>query len=90
MSLTISTLGWSKETLLQAWIENPEQVCEEAKVDMPGDGGLDYLGGGNSVPALPAEAEEGEVRDCGICYESGATNIQIPCGHHFCDSCWKE
>lgn len=98
-------LGWSKEELLQAWLQNPEQVCEEVGVDIQPDG--EQLGSvdqsdppanggmqgpvGKQAGTVPTDSEgESKVKECGICCSYDKHEVQIPCGHYFCSDCWKQ
>lgn len=84
--------GWSKEELLQAWLEDSATVCTVTGVEMPGGDDTatqDFL----SVATPPIErgmsdTEEMPAAECGICYAS-CDHLSVPCGHHFCRECWK-
>ena len=89
---TSLTSGWSKEDLLQAWLEDAESVCDKAGVDMPKE-----LGEGDFL-AISEESRQDRLRvegvqnaiDCGICCMVVDDHVQVPCDHHFCKDCWRE
>lgn len=76
-------LGWSKEELMQAWLGNPEAVCEEVGVERPLEGNHDSL-------RVSQVGVAGGGAECGICCLTCDHNVEVACGHHFCKSCWKE
>lgn len=83
-------LGWSKEDLLQAWLEDSGAVCVLAGIDMPGDAALqDFLGTVTLPPVEVGVPGNGVTTECSICCTS-CEPLQVPCGHHFCRDCWKE
>lgn len=86
--------GWSKEELLQAWVENSERVCELTGLQLAQDASRDFLSAelsGLSV-TMGDEGVEDEMMsvECGICCASCDLSVQVPCAHHFCRDCWKE
>lgn len=92
VSETNDAPGWSKENLLQAWIENSESVCEEAGVEKPQDGSQDFLSEEDTPLQVGMTGSDDEMvlSDCGICCVACEQNVPVPCGHHFCRDCWKE
>lgn len=78
--------GWSKEGLLQAWLEDAEGVCVETGVDMPDGGGADFL----AREGATVQGPEKEVMECGICCMEIDHHVVVPCDHHFCRHCWRE
>ncbi len=82
--------GWSKEELLQAWLEDAEGVCAEAGVDMPEGDGQDFLAGEATTPqGRPKEGGETFI-ECNICCMEIHHHVTVPCDHHFCRDCWRE
>ena len=80
--------GWSKEELLQAWMENPGTVCEEAGVVLPENLDIDNLDVVHGVPdPLSPGAEQAE---CGVCTTPCVPGVTMPCEHVFCKECWQQ
>ena len=85
--------GWSKEQLLEAWMEDPTEVCEKAGVQLPANLGTHNLDtpATATLPRSPGEEGEGEEeRECGVCVVNFTPDIEVPCGHVFCRDCWRE
>ena len=82
--------GWSKEQLLEAWMEDPTEACEKAGVQLPANLGTHNLDTPTSVLSPPGPPGEGDgERECGVCVVSFTPDIEVPCGHVFCRDCWK-
>ena len=87
--------GWSKEQLLEAWMENPTEVCEKAGVQLPTNLGTHNLDTPSVVspprgpPGEEVEGEEGGERECGVCVVTFVPDVEVPCGHVFCRDCWR-
>lgn len=65
--------NWSKETLLEDYMGDPENILKKAGV---------YHRCGNQVaPNLKDKA-------CPICYDDVPDKLAMPCGHAFCMECW--
>lgn len=82
--------GWSKENLLEAWVDDSEAVCAEVGVDMPRDHiSQDFLDVVTS-PSLEVGMNENEdiATECSICYVP-CECLPVPCGHQFCRDCWR-
>ena len=85
LALVFPVTGWSKEDLLEAWMNDSEAVCVEVGVDMPRDNvSQDFLDIATS-PSLEVCVNEDE---CGICYMP-CEYLPVPCGHQFCRDCWR-
>ena len=78
-------LDWSKEVLLEAWVEDPAQVCEKSGVDLPLELGAHHLDQ-ECVSHVGGE----DVRECAVCYLTTPLEVVVPCQHHFCKDCWKQ
>lgn len=77
----LAFFAWDKERLLEAYIENPEEVCKKSGVPYP-----------PPSTDVQTEKQESEPEDfeCPVCYmESNEWTLSPHCGHKFCDSCWS-
>ena len=83
--MSIPAVGWSKEELLQAWLQDPTAVCEEVGIERPTEGVHEF---GSLLTQQVGVAEGGA--ECGICFMPYDNVVQVSCGHLFCVSCWKE
>lgn len=80
----LHAFGWSQELLITAWFEDPRAACDQAKIQLP-------LGHQASLTEGTASRQMSiEERECEICLETITDITQIPCGHNFCKTCWKE
>ncbi|CAF0990366.1 unnamed protein product [Didymodactylos carnosus] len=80
---------WSKELLLQSWIDDPIQCCEKCGVSPPLS--LLHERGLTSMNIVDLETIS-LANECGICYsvfELGCERIVISCDHQFCKQCWQ-
>lgn len=82
-----SVSGWSKEQLVEAWMESPADVCEQAGVQLPKNLGSHNLDGCHQRKLGDGEREEME---CGVCALPYQKDIEVPCGHLFCRDCWRQ
>ncbi|XP_065834133.1 ankyrin repeat and IBR domain-containing protein 1-like isoform X2 [Oscarella lobularis] len=94
---------WSKEALLEAWMENATSACEKAGVKLPDTddvfatvNDIDVEMKAESSRETEEEVTAAEGRDkCTICEDNvvvlagGRGLIPIPCGHSFCSQCWE-
>ncbi|CAB4001877.1 ankyrin repeat and IBR domain-containing 1-like [Paramuricea clavata] len=74
---------WSRESLLEAWIDDPIAACEKAGVTPSQESEIE-----NSL----VDDQPNENYECTICYETldvEMFSVSVPCGHKFCTSCWK-
>ncbi len=88
-----SPSGWSKEQLLEAWMDNPADCCEKSGVEMPSlltEENLYQSSSGVSVLRTNEGEEEEEGEECGICTLPSSHSIFVPCEHHFCKDCWQQ
>ena len=75
-------------------MRSPDDVCEKAGVQLPSSLGVHNL----LEDGLVGQEERGQGSsvdpqsewECGICCVPSAVEVQVPCGHHFCNDCWKE
>ncbi|CAF3363782.1 unnamed protein product [Rotaria sp. Silwood1] len=81
---------WSKESLLQSWIDDPIRCCEISGVNPP----LSLLHERGLTTIDINEFDTVHLsKECGIClkeFESGVERIVISCDHQFCKDCWKQ
>ena len=90
-SLSLSLhIGWSKEQLLDAWMDNAEEVCEKAGVQLPSELGVHNLDVGEGSHIVLDEGVSREEHECGICCMDCPLEVFVPCRHHFCKDCWKQ
>lgn len=67
--------NWSKEDLLEDFMNNSDRVLKKAGV---------FYRCGNCVSS-------GSPTECPICYEDMDCGLlAMPCGHSFCKDCWKD
>ena len=78
--------GWSKEQLLEAWMENPVECCDKSGVQMPTRLAEDNL----DQQLAASSGGGGEEAECGICTLLCSREIQVPCEHIFCKDCWQQ
>ena len=79
--------GWSKEDLLEAWMNDPAGACEQAGVEMPAVLSVDNL----DECVRPRDNKQLEATvECGICYLPVEELVEIPCEHVFCQDCWQQ
>ncbi|XP_028393114.1 ankyrin repeat and IBR domain-containing protein 1-like [Dendronephthya gigantea] len=74
---------WSRESLLEAWMDDPITACEKAGVTPSQESEND-----NSLQ----DSQPNAKCECTICCESFDVEIFsvfVPCGHKFCTPCWK-
>lgn len=67
---------WCKERLLANFFSDSEKILKSAGV---------FCHASNAIPVPTAMK-----RKCMICFEDDCTMIDVPCGHAFCDDCWKQ
>ncbi|CAG0921381.1 unnamed protein product [Notodromas monacha] len=94
---------WSRESLLEHWVENMAACCEAAGIQPPPQTCLDKSHVESEVPgAVVSEVfcgdadnalDEDAFQDaCEICM-NGTSNekpfLAAPCGHGFCQDCWS-
>ncbi|CAF1191870.1 unnamed protein product [Adineta steineri] len=81
---------WSKECLLQSWIEDPIRCCEISGVNPP----LSLLHERGLTTIDINELDTVNLsKECAIClqeFESGVERIIISCDHQFCKDCWQQ
>lgn len=65
---------WSKENLLEAYMNDSDKVLKLAGV---------YHRCGNTIPPK-------SITECPICYDEPDDLLSMPCGHSFCHGCWRE
>ncbi len=78
-------VDWSKEALLDAWMDNAALVCEGSGVDLPQELGTHQLDA-ECVGGINSDA----VRECEVCCLATPIEVLVPCDHHFCTTCWKQ
>ncbi|UJR25225.1 hypothetical protein I4U23_006577 [Adineta vaga] len=81
---------WSKEYLLQSWIEDPIRCCEISGVNPPLS--LLHERGLTTIDINDFDTVN-LSNECGIClkqFESGVERIVISCDHQFCKDCWEQ
>ncbi|CAF1629757.1 unnamed protein product [Adineta ricciae] len=81
---------WSKEYLLQSWIEDPIRCCEISGVNPPLS--LLHERGLTTIDINDFDTVH-LSNECGIClkiFESGVERIVISCDHQFCKDCWQQ
>jgi hypothetical protein len=92
----LAAYAWDKEKVLELFIENPELVCQKAKIPFPlgseSSSGSATGGKGknesSSTPTVPAEPPA-EI-ECSICFCDSEDYTRLDgCGHAFCNDCWK-
>ena len=87
-------LGWSKEQLLDAWMDSPQDACEKAGVQLPSNLGTHNMDspavGGVVIGGMREDGGEGGERECGVCVLTSPPDIEVPCGHFFCRDCWRQ
>jgi len=87
---------WSREMLLESWMQDPHVACEKAGVKLAQDHvALDQLknelNGARKKTISPCTSES-RNHNCDICDEVLPANdsiTEIPCGHMFCNLCWE-
>lgn len=81
--------GWSKEELLDAWMENARETCEKAGVELPSNLGTHNL---DTPISAVVGSDRGRVREieCAVCLVEFSPDIKVPCGHTFCRDCWRQ
>ncbi|CAF1628062.1 unnamed protein product [Rotaria magnacalcarata] len=81
---------WSKESLLQSWIEDPIGCCEISGVNPP----LSILHERGLTTIDINDFDTVHLsKECEIClkkFESGVERIVISCDHQFCKECWQQ
>eukprot|EP00118_Oscarella_pearsei_P007794 m.39009 g.39009 ORF g.39009 m.39009 type:complete len:1036 (+) comp32658_c0_seq5:216-3323(+) len=84
---------WSKEVLLEGWMENSALACEKAGVKLPDSDGLETKVEWDAAQSEKERRCGGEKFHCSICVEEVVLRndrlVSIPCGHSFCDECWE-
>ena len=71
----LRTHNFSKEQLLEDYMQAPEKILKRAGV---------FCRCGNAVAAPKS-------KDCAICYDEDCGQmIAMPCGHAFCHECWYD
>lgn len=85
-SLLLRRFRWNQEDLLSRYVEDPQRVCAEAGVPVPGAHTPGVVVSARGVAAGDDDAE------CAICREQmhrgGGGVTALACGHVFCDACW--
>jgi ankyrin repeat/IBR domain-containing protein 1 len=81
----LRTHEWSKESLVNEWMNDPKGTCEKAGVQLPAVLSIDNI----CQPVQLARTISSTV-DCSICYIDISRPAAIPCGHTFCNDCWKQ
>ncbi|XP_046859587.1 ankyrin repeat and IBR domain-containing protein 1-like [Xenia sp. Carnegie-2017] len=76
---------WSREALLQAWIDDPISACEAAGVTSSSQ---------SETQTVHYEEEENvnTKLECSICcdsYNVDMFSVSLSCAHRFCINCWK-
>lgn len=82
---------WSKESLIEAWMEDPVAACEKAGVTLPENhttGNVEL----EEKTNLAIKSNYGASEVCSICedqivYED--VPLSLSCNHEFCRSCWE-
>ncbi|XP_038072929.1 ankyrin repeat and IBR domain-containing protein 1-like [Patiria miniata] len=83
---------WSREALLECWIQNPEECCEKCGVKPPEN--LDRFAEEHKLSSLepkPVTPQEEPIM-CDICTSTvPAEEISSDtlCSHQFCRDCWE-
>mmetsp|Transcript_24078 Transcript_24078/g.36424 ORF Transcript_24078/g.36424 Transcript_24078/m.36424 type:complete len:334 (+) Transcript_24078:231-1232(+) len=65
--------NWSKEVLLESFYDSPEKLQRKYGVN---------------ARCNPVTLKK-STNTCTICYEDDLPMIAMPCGHEFCNECWK-
>ena len=82
--------GWSLEIVIDKWMENRKELCDQAGIEVPVD---------VSDVSQPAVADDDADKqfqssvtehECEICFEMVTEKISIPCRHVVCKMCWEE
>ena len=78
---------WSKEALLDSWMNDPRETCENAGVELPSILSID-----NIDDHLTRDSSLNARQDavCSICFDTTTYDVRIPCEHTFCGECWKQ
>ena len=79
------SIEWSKETLLEAWMNDPAGTCDGAGVQLPAILSID-----NIDQSLLLDKNHAEDIVCNICYLPTKESIVVPCKHTFCKDCWQQ
>ncbi|XP_025093474.1 uncharacterized protein LOC112563582 isoform X2 [Pomacea canaliculata] len=88
---------WSRETLLEAWMDNPVVCCEKCGVTPPSTLFSDKPQVQESLASpLPspshASVHSGDV-ECNICttvFQAADEPVHMTCAHQFCRDCWEK
>lgn len=84
--------GWSKEELLDSWMNDPSGTCEKAGVELPTILSLDNIDESLITPNVTGKNinKIREEEECSICCLPITENIIVPCNHMFCNDCWTQ
>jgi ariadne-1 len=81
----LSAFCWSKETLLEQYMTNAEQILKKAGV-------YHRATQETQPPQSPshAKSKSNDSSTCFICFEDSVDQmLAMPCGHAFCTDCWR-
>jgi len=90
----LQTNGWSLEIVVDKWVENRKELCDQAGIEVPAD----------AVDDVPKIMDDKDIQvnkgmrhqtslaecECEICFELVTEKIAIPCRHVICKMCWEE
>lgn len=80
--------GWSLEIVVDKWVDNREELCKEAGIELPADA-VDNIPKVIQVGKIGHQLSLGEY-ECEICFEMVTEKVAIPCGHVICKMCWEQ
>ncbi|XP_071791878.1 uncharacterized protein [Asterias amurensis] len=83
---------WSREALLESWIQNPTECCEKCGVKPPEN--LDSFAEEHKLTSLVPKqiTPQEEQIVCDICTSTVSVeeiSSDTPCDHQFCRECWE-
>ncbi|XP_072034933.1 ankyrin repeat and IBR domain-containing protein 1-like [Amphiura filiformis] len=88
---------WSREALLEGWMNDPAECCENSGVKPPENLGSFVAEHQLTTmdAATPDEKTEEEDQDddavmCDICTCGIEISVDTPCSHQFCKACWEK
>lgn len=71
--------AWSKEALLEAYMQDSDKILNLVGVFSRCGGRKENSGKKNKID-----------KECPICYEESDSMMAMPCGHAFCLDCWND
>jgi ariadne-1 len=75
-SVLLNTFQWSKETLLEQYMNDSDQILKKSGV---------YNRCVNAI----SSSGTASTRTCFICFDDTNQMLSMPCGHAFCFDCWN-